>query len=107
MALILTPLVTGNPVVIMPKYDLIHMLELIQKYKITYAYLVPPIMLALVKHPAVEYDLSPLRGIASAAALLGRELQQAAEKRLNVTVSQVGSLQTLGFLGFRVCKTKK
>jgi non-ribosomal peptide synthetase component E (peptide arylation enzyme) len=91
--LILTPLVKCVSIVLMPKFDLVQMLELIQKYKITFANLVPPIILALTKHPVVaKYDLSSMRGIMSGAAPLGKELQQAAEKRLKITIAQVGDL---------------
>lgn len=96
--LILTPLVKCVPIVLMPKFDLVQMLELIQKYKITFANLVPPIILALTKHPVVaKYDLSSMRGIMSGAAPLGKELQQAAEKRLKVTIAQVSRSVTWFF----------
>jgi acyl-CoA synthetase (AMP-forming)/AMP-acid ligase II len=96
--LILTPLVKCVPIVLMPKFDLVQMLELIQNYKITFANLVPPIILALTKHPVVaKYDLSSMRGIMSGAAPLGKELQQAAEKRLKVTIAQVGQFVTWFF----------
>lgn len=43
----------------MPKFDLEQFLSNIQKYKITTGYIVPPIAVALAKHPLVDkYDLS-------------------------------------------------
>ena len=61
----------GATVVTMPRFDLEQFLELLQKHAITTAYLVPPIVLALAKHPLVDkYDLSKLRNILSGAAPL-------------------------------------
>jgi acyl-CoA synthetase (AMP-forming)/AMP-acid ligase II len=51
----------GTTLVTMPRFDLEQFLQLMQDYKITRAYLVPPIVLALAKHPLVDkYDLSNL-----------------------------------------------
>jgi acyl-CoA synthetase (AMP-forming)/AMP-acid ligase II len=50
---------------------------------------VPPILVALAKHPLVDkYDLSSLEGIMSGAAPLGGELAQAVEERLGCVVGQ-------------------
>jgi acyl-CoA synthetase (AMP-forming)/AMP-acid ligase II len=50
---------------------------------------VPPIALALARHPAVdEHDLSSLRLVFSGAAPLGPELQEACSTRLGCPVSQ-------------------
>ena len=44
--------------------------------------MVPPVVLALVKHPMVKnYDLSSVKRIMSAAAPLSNELREAVEKR--------------------------
>jgi acyl-CoA synthetase (AMP-forming)/AMP-acid ligase II len=60
-----------------------------QDYKITRANLVPPIILALAKHPIVDnYDLSHLKIIMSGAAPLSAELAQACAERLGCIVLQ-------------------
>ena len=65
----------GATVVSMPRFDLPQFLALIQEHRATAAYLVPPIVLALAKHPVVdEYDLSSLRWIMSGAAPLGKDV---------------------------------
>ena len=52
----------GATIVTMPRFDLEQFLRLIQEHRITFAYVVPPIVLALAKHPLVDdYDLSSLR----------------------------------------------
>jgi acyl-CoA synthetase (AMP-forming)/AMP-acid ligase II len=76
-------------VVLMPRFDLEAFLGLMQTYRITIANLVPPIVLALSKHPAVDdYDLSSLRWIMSGAAPLGKELAETCARRLGCTVLQ-------------------
>ena len=52
----------GATIVTMPRFELEQFLRVIQDYRITRAFVVPPIVLALAKHPLVdEYDLSSLQ----------------------------------------------
>ena len=79
----------GATVVTMPRFDLEQFLETLQKYRITYANLVPPIVLALAKSPLVEsYDLSHLRLVFSGAAPLSEHVARAAGDRIGCTVVQ-------------------
>jgi acyl-CoA synthetase (AMP-forming)/AMP-acid ligase II len=79
----------GTKLVLMPSFDLAKFLEIIQTYKITRGFVVPPIVLALAKHPIVDqYDLSSLECLMSGAAPLGIDVQVAASKRLNCIVKQ-------------------
>ena len=79
----------GATVVTMPRFDLEEFLTLMQDHKITRAYLVPPIILGLAKHPVVDkYDLSNLEVIMSGAAPLGQDLQDAAQARVGCVVMQ-------------------
>jgi acyl-CoA synthetase (AMP-forming)/AMP-acid ligase II len=79
----------GATIVTMPKFDLEEFLTLLQDHKVTRAYLVPPIILALAKHPIVDkYDLSALEVIMSGAAPLGQDLQDAAQARVDCVVMQ-------------------
>src|SRR3990172_11895387 len=65
----------GATIVTMPKFDMEGFLGIMQKYGITAAPLVPPIVLGLAKHPLVDkFDLSKLKMIFSGAAPLGGEL---------------------------------
>ena len=79
----------GVTVVTVPRFDLVKMLELVQQERITRLFLVPPIVLALAKHPVVDdYDLSSVKQIFSGAAPLGGELAEAAAERLDCSVAQ-------------------
>lgn len=79
----------GATVVTMPRFDLEQFLQLMQDQAITRAYLVPPIVLALAKHPLVDnYDLSSLKLILSGAAPLSAEVSTACRERLGCVVKQ-------------------
>jgi acyl-CoA synthetase (AMP-forming)/AMP-acid ligase II len=79
----------GITCVTMPRFDFELFLRLIQDYRITHLYLVPPVVLALAKHPLVDrYDLSSLRYILSGAAPLDAAIQEAVAARLGVPVLQ-------------------
>jgi len=79
----------GAKIVTMPRFDMEQFLQLIEKYKISRAHLVPPIVLGLAKHPLVDnYDLSSLKVILSGAAPLGADLTAACSQRLNCVVKQ-------------------
>ena len=82
-------LYNGWMMVVMPKFDLEHYCSIIQNQKITFAFIVPPVVLMLAKHPVVDkYDLSSLRMMNSGAAPLTREIVDALYKRLKVRVKQ-------------------
>ncbi len=73
----------GGAVITLPRFDLEQFLHALAEHKVTRAFVAPPIVLALAKHPLVEkYDLSALRSINSGAAPLDAELAQAAQDRL-------------------------
>ena len=79
----------GLTLVIMPKFEIEKFCSIVQNYKITFAYVVPPIVLLLSKHPIVDkYDLSTLRMMNSGAAPLTRELVDALYERIKVPVKQ-------------------
>jgi acyl-CoA synthetase (AMP-forming)/AMP-acid ligase II len=79
----------GATIVTIPRFDLEAFLELSERYRTTRAYLVPPVILALAKHPVVaNYDLSSLEIIMSGAAPLSGDLASAAAERLGCHVMQ-------------------
>lgn len=108
--ILLLGLCGGVRLVAMARWDLEVFLDCVQRHRITYAPLVPPIVLALAKHPVVDrYDLSSLKTIGSGAAPLGREVEEACSKRIGCDVFQgygmtefagasISNLQGLGFM---------
>ena len=82
-------LYSGLTLVVMSKFDIEKFCANIQKHKITFAYVVPPVVLLLGKHPVVDkYDLSSLRMMNSGAAPLTQELVETVYKRLGVPIKQ-------------------
>ena len=79
----------GVRVVTMPRFDMVRALELVQKERITRFFAVPPMVLGLAKHPAVEqFDLTSLKQVFSGAAPLGADLAAAAASRVGCEVVQ-------------------
>jgi acyl-CoA synthetase (AMP-forming)/AMP-acid ligase II len=79
----------GATIVTMPRFDLEQFLGIIQEHRLTFAHLVPPIVLALAKHPLVDqYDLSSLKAVLSGAAPLGAQLEEAFQKRTGIGIIQ-------------------
>ena len=89
MSIMNASLYSGATVVTMPRFDLAEFLRVVQDYRITAAYVVPPIVLAMAKHPLIdEFDLSSLEFMLSGAAPLSAELEVACGKRLGCRMQQ-------------------
>jgi acyl-CoA synthetase (AMP-forming)/AMP-acid ligase II len=79
----------GATIVSMPRFDFGEFLTALQRHRVTIAPLVPPIVLGMVKSPAVDQvDLSSIRLVFSGAAPLGEELARALSKKLGCPVVQ-------------------
>ena len=79
----------GATVVTMARFDFEQFLDLVERHRVTRAYVVPPIALALAEDPIVSgRDLSGLRHALSGAAPLGAELAEACERRLGCPVTE-------------------
>ena len=79
----------GATLVTMPKFELEPFLGALQRYRVTRAFVVPPLVLALAKHPAVDrYDLSSLCGMMSGAAPLDAALETACVRRVGCRLLQ-------------------
>ncbi len=75
--------------VVMQRFDLEEFLESIEKHRITFGFIAPPIAVALAKHPLVDqYDMSSLRTVVSGAAPLDAELGNAVARRMGVRMIQ-------------------
>lgn len=87
MAGLAVALYFGGTIVVLPRFDLESMLRTIQDYQIQSAVLVPPLVLALAKHPIVEsFNLSSLQYVYTSAAPLAPSIQRACHQRLQVPV---------------------
>lgn len=74
---------------VLAKFELEKFCKLVQEHGITFAYIPPPIVLGLAKHPIVDkYDLSTLKWLNSGAAPLTHELINGVWDRLTIPVKQ-------------------
>jgi 4-coumarate--CoA ligase len=79
----------GFELVVMNKFEIERFCQIIEQYKVTFIYLVPPVLLLLSKHPSIsKYDLSSLRMVNSGAAPLTRDLIEAVNKRITLPIKQ-------------------
>lgn len=79
----------GGTLVTMPRFDLQMFLQISQDYKARRMWVVPPVAIALAKHPLVdEFDLSQLEQVFIAAAPSGPELTDTVAARLDCTALQ-------------------
>ncbi|ELU40892.1 AMP binding protein [Rhizoctonia solani AG-1 IA] len=83
MHLIQYPLTLAVPVVISPAFNPETFCASIQRFKITCALVVPPVLVVLASHPVVDkYDFSSLRFLFCGAAPLRAELIASVQSRL-------------------------
>ena len=86
-------LAKGATLVTLPRFELAAFLRAVEEHRVTRAYVVPPIVLALAKQPIVdEFDVSTLKLITCGAAPLGVDLIRRCEERLDCTVIQAYGL---------------
>lgn len=80
---------SGLQLIVMPRFDLEHFCKFVQQLKITFAYVVPPVVVLLGKHPIIsKYDLSTIRMMNSGAAPLTKDLVDAVYNRLKIPIKQ-------------------
>ncbi|KPP85276.1 MAG: 4-coumarate--CoA ligase [Rhodobacteraceae bacterium HLUCCO07] len=82
-------LAAGGGLVTMPRFDLEMYLKLVEQYETPRLWIVPPVALALAKHPLVDqFDLGHVEQVNSAAAPLGADLALAMGARLSTNATQ-------------------
>jgi acyl-CoA synthetase (AMP-forming)/AMP-acid ligase II len=80
---------TGARLVSMQRFELEPCLQAVQEHRVTRFFLVPPIVVLLAKHPAIDkYDLSSVKRAFSGAAPLDAELASVASQRVGFRLSQ-------------------
>ena len=80
---------SGWTLVVMSRFDIEKFCSSVERYKITFAYVAPPVILLLGKHPVIDkYDLSSLRMLNSGAAPLTQELVETVYNRIKVPIKQ-------------------
>lgn len=73
----------GNTIVSMSRFEMEATLKALEKYRVTYFFCVPPVMIALAKRGKMtKYDLSSLKFVGSGAAPLGKDVMEDVSKNL-------------------------
>lgn len=91
----------GAVIVVMPKFEINELMELIQKYRVTIAPFVPPILLGIAKSPAAaaKFDLSSVRRVVCGAAPMDRKLELSLKAKLpNAIIGQGYGMTEAGLL---------
>ncbi|CAG8760119.1 21916_t:CDS:10 [Cetraspora pellucida] len=87
--LVFYTVIKGGSTIVIPRFDLGTFCSCIQKYKINYAHVVPPIILALTKNPIVKnYNISSLKMMVSGAAPFGKEQSEEFYDILKIPIKQ-------------------
>ncbi|KAF8462363.1 4-coumarate-CoA ligase-like protein [Kalaharituber pfeilii] len=95
--MIIAGLCAGIPIYTCKRFDFVELLTNIQKYKITYATIIPPIFAALAMHPVVDkFDLSSLTQLYSAGSFLEHRVGEAVRLRLTKQGAKVTVRQGYG-----------
>jgi acyl-CoA synthetase (AMP-forming)/AMP-acid ligase II len=82
-------LAKGATIVTMPRFDLDALLEIVEKHRVTWLHIVPPIVLAFATAPQIdERDTSSLKMVISGAAPLDADLLSRAEERIGAPIRQ-------------------
>ncbi|KAJ4958364.1 hypothetical protein NE237_025475 [Protea cynaroides] len=99
----------GSTILIMQKFELVTLMELVQKYKVTVAPMVPPVVLAISKSLEVDnYDLSSIRMVMSGAAPIGKDLEDAFRTKLpNAKLAQGYGMTEAGPLTMSLALAKE
>ncbi|KAI0169808.1 acetyl-CoA synthetase-like protein [Hypoxylon sp. FL1284] len=68
----------GDGVIVLPRFELTNFLESIQRFKINFLHIVPPIVIQMLRNPELckRYDLRSLRFVYTGAAPLGAETHE-------------------------------
>lgn len=88
MLMAVASLHTATPSVIFARFHVDQFFEAVQQFRVTFAFVVPPILLALATSPlASRYDLSSVQSFASGAATLSKELCQMVYEKKGIPVT--------------------
>nr|WAU48301.1 4-coumarate: coenzyme A ligase [Colchicum autumnale] len=81
----------GNAVVVMGRFEMEGVLRAIERYRVSFMFVVPPVMIALTKQGRKgKYDLSSLKFLGSGAAPLGKDVMEEVARNFPQTVVAQG-----------------
>lgn len=93
----------GDAVIILPRFELKRLLETIERFKVNFLYLVPPIIIQMLRNQELcaKYDLSSARFIYTGAAPLGAETHNEVVKAFpQLDIGQAYGMTETSTVGF-------
>lgn len=98
LVILMNGLYSGTASVIMPRWNVVEFMELVEKYKVTTGVMATPMLMFFVDHPMNgEYDLRSLRKLLFAGApVTPAVFEKAIEKFGNIFVHGFGTTETVG-----------
>ncbi|KAL3627161.1 TFIIH complex kinase subunit ccl1 [Castilleja foliolosa] len=107
LAMMLVNLRVGSTVLIVPKFEINLLLDLIERYNVTIVPLVPPILLAIAKSSA-KFNLSSVRKVYCGAAPMDKKLEAAVKSKLpKATIGQGYGMTEAGVISICLGFAKK
>lgn len=101
---LLLAVASGATIFVMPKFDPKLMLSHVQRFRITFLHMAPPVAVLLAKSPMLDsFDITSIQGAVSGGAPLPPEIVEQVYRRLGFLIKLV-SLATTAFL---ICKLTK
>ncbi|KAG9312087.1 AMP binding protein [Chiua virens] len=95
--LLVFPLSLGTPTVIMSGFDPARFCEAVERHRATVVFVVPPMLVVLARHNAIEkYNMTSIRFLLSAAAPLGPDIVATIRNRLGRIGAEVVVTQAYG-----------
>lgn len=90
-SMVLRSLALGDTLVFIERFSFEDMLKTVEKYKVTYIPVSPPLVVAMTKSDLVnKYDLSSLEGLGCGGAPLGKDVAEKFKARFpNIEITQV------------------
>uniref|UniRef100_A0A7N0UTJ8 4-coumarate--CoA ligase n=1 Tax=Kalanchoe fedtschenkoi TaxID=63787 RepID=A0A7N0UTJ8_KALFE len=100
-SMVLRSLALGDTLTFLERFTFEDMLKTVEKYRVTYIPVSPPLVVAMAKSDLVsKYDLSSLQGLACGGAPLGKDVAEKFRAKFpNVEISQLSLLLSRAYVG--------
>ncbi|KAG9904349.1 acetyl-CoA synthetase-like protein, partial [Aureobasidium melanogenum] len=103
---LLLAVASGATIFVMPKFDPKLMLSHVQRFRVTFLHMAPPVAVLLAKSPMLdEYDMTSIRGAVSGGAPLPSEIVEQVYRRLGILIKLGYGLSEAGSVCNQVGET--
>jgi 4-coumarate--CoA ligase len=87
---LLLAVASGATIFVMPKFDPKLMLDNVQRFRVTFLHMAPPVAVILAKSPMLDaYDVTSIKGAVSGGAPLPSEIVEQVYRRLGILIKLV------------------